>query len=122
MEANGGGSIVNTASGAGVKGFAGGAAYVAAKHGVVGLTKVAALDDATKGIRINAIAPGIIDTAMRERVFGAGQGGYDFAATQEPIGRLGRPEEIASAVLWLCSANAGFMIGHTLVMDGGQTV
>lgn len=122
MLTHGGGAIVNTASGAGIKGFAAGAAYGAAKHGLVGLTKVAALDYADQGIRINAIAPGIIDTPMRERVFGTGQDGYDTAATQEPIGRLGRPEEIASAVLWLCSANAAFMIGHTLVIDGGQTV
>jgi NAD(P)-dependent dehydrogenase (short-subunit alcohol dehydrogenase family) len=121
MKATGGGAIVNTSSGAGVKAFPGQAAYVAAKHAVVGLTRAAALDFAGQGIRINAVAPGIIDTPMRERVFGAGDEGYRNAAQQEPIGRLGVPEEIASAVLWLSSPGAAFTIGHTLVVDGGQT-
>lgn len=118
----GGGSIVNISSGAGVIGIEGQAAYAAAKHAVVGLTRSAGLDYGKEGIRVNAVAPGIIDTPMRQRVFGEGQEGWDAAAEAEPIGRPGRPEEIASAILWLSSANAGFMVGHVLVMDGGQTV
>ena len=122
MLERGGGAIVNASSGAGIKGFAGGAAYGASKHGVIGLTRCAALDYATSNIRINAICPGMIDTAMIERFTGGTTAGRAAAIEQEPIGRMGRPEEIAAAVAYLCSDDAAFAIGHALVLDGGQTV
>lgn len=118
---DGGGAIVNISSGAGVKGFPG-AAYCAAKHGVVGLTRSAALEYAETDLRINAVCPGIIDTEMIDRVFGDDEEGRQAAISQEPIGRKGRPEEIANAVLWQCSDAASFMVGHAMVVDGGQTV
>jgi len=119
---HGGGAIVNTSSGAGVVGIAGQAAYTAAKHGVVGLTKSAALDYARSGVRINVICPGIIATEMMDRFTGGTPEGHDRVIAQEPIGRMGSPEEIAAAVLWLCSDAAAFVIGHAMVIDGGQTV
>jgi NAD(P)-dependent dehydrogenase (short-subunit alcohol dehydrogenase family) len=121
MLQHGGGAIVNTSSGAGVIGFAGAAAYVAAKHAVVGLTKSAALDYAQANIRINAVCPGIIDTAMMQRVTADTAEGRDSVIAQEPVGRMGTPEEIAAAVVWLCSDAASFVIGHAIVIDGGQT-
>ena len=122
MLARGGGAIVNTSSGAGVMGIKGAAAYAAAKHAVIGLTRSAALDFASAGIRINAVCPGIIKTNMAVEVSGGTEDGLARMAAEEPIGRLGMPEEIASAVLWLCSSTAGFAIGHALVMDGGHTI
>jgi NAD(P)-dependent dehydrogenase (short-subunit alcohol dehydrogenase family) len=122
MLEQGGGAIVNTSSGAGVKGFAGQAAYCAAKYGIVGLSKAAALDYASQNIRVNAVCPGIIETPMMERFSGGTPEGRERVTSQEPVGRMGKPEEIAAAVLWLCSDAASFAIGHAMVVDGGQTV
>ena len=116
-----GGAIVNISSGAGVKGFPG-AAYCAAKHGVVGLTKSAALEYAETDLRINAVCPGIIDTEMMDRFTGGTEKGRQEVIDQEPIGRMGTPEEIADAVVWLCSDAAPFALGEAVVVDGGQTV
>ena len=122
----GGGTIVNTSSGAGIKGFAGGAAYNASKHAIIGLSKTAALDYAAQNIRINAVCPGIIDTPMMDRFGGNTPEGkareLAGAAAAQPIGRAGRAEEIAAAVLWLCSDAASFVTGSAMVVDGGQTV
>ncbi len=118
----GGGAIVNTSSGAGIIGIKGSPAYTTAKHGVIGLTKSAALDYAAQNIHINAVCPGYIDTPMMGRFTGGTDEGRAQVIAEEPIGRMGKPEEIAAAVVWLCSDAAAFMIGHAMVIDGGQTV
>src|SRR5438874_5237129 len=122
MLKNGGGAIVNTSSGAGVIGIKGSPAYTAAKHGVIGLTRAAALDYASQNIRVNAVCPGYIDTPMMDRFTGGTPEGRAKVISVEPIGRMGKPEEIAATVVWLCSDAAAFVIGHAMVVDGGQTV
>lgn len=115
-----GGAIVNCASVAGLVGFAGMNVYVASKHAVMGLTKCAALEYAAKGIRVNAVSPGGVETPMLERIAAEG----DFRAqlnAMHPIGRVGRPQEIAAGVVWLCSDEASFMTGQSLTLDGGMT-
>ena len=116
------GAIVNTSSGAGIIGIKGSPAYTAAKHGVIGLTKAAALDYAAQNIRVNAVCPGYIDTPMMGRFTGGTDEGRAQVIAEEPVGRMGTPEEIAAAVLWLCSDSSAFVVGHALVIDGGQTV
>ncbi len=105
-----------------MSGFRGQAAYAAASHGVIGFTRSAALDHAAEGIRVNAVCPGIVDTEIIRRFGETRPGGRDGLIADEPAGRLGRPEEIASAVLWLRSDDAAFTTGTALVVDGGRTV
>jgi NAD(P)-dependent dehydrogenase (short-subunit alcohol dehydrogenase family) len=118
LKQGGGGAIVNMASVAGLIGSAGAATYCASKHGVMGLTKAAALETARSGIRINVVCPAVIETPMGERVFGAPEM-KKFALGLHPIGRFGKPMEIAEAVVWMCSDHASFMTGQSLVLDGG---
>src|SRR5437660_9545752 len=118
----GGRAIVNTSSGAGVIGIKGNPAYTAAKHGVIGITRSAALDYAARNVRVNAVCPGYIDTPMMGRFTGGTSEGRAKVIAEEPVGRMAKPEEIAAAVIWLCSDAAAFMVGHAMVMDGGQTV
>ncbi len=119
MLKHGGGAIVNTSSAAGLLGFRGGSAYVASKHGVVGLTKTAALEYAKAGVRVNAVCPGAIDTPMMGRITGHKPHRAERMASSEPVGRMGSPEEIAEAVVWLCSDAASFVTGHAMSVDGG---
>jgi len=120
MMARGGGAIVNTASINGVVGNPGQPAYTAAKHGVVGLARHGALRWATAGIRVNAICPGVIDTAMTAPLL-TDPAMKALVDSMTPMGRMGKAEEIAEAVVWLCSPAASFVTGHALVVDGGAT-
>jgi NAD(P)-dependent dehydrogenase (short-subunit alcohol dehydrogenase family) len=113
-----GGTIVNMASVSGFIGAAGAATYSASKHGVMALTKSAALETARSGIRVNVVCPGIIETPMGERLWGAPEA-RKFGLSFHPIGRFGRPGEIANAVVWMCSDGASFMTGQSVVLDGG---
>ena len=122
MLETGGGAIVNTSSGAGIIGFPTMANYVAAKHGVIGLTKTAALEFATRGVRINAVCPGTAHTKMVDEWIGGDPAQEAQVAALHPIGRIAQPEEIAAAALWLCSPAASFVVGHALVVDGGYTI
>jgi len=121
MLKQGGGSIVNLASAAGLVGNPGSAAYGASKHGVIGLTKTGALEYARQKIRINAVCPGAIETPMLSRIFDVIPQRGARMADIEPVGRLGTPEEIAAAVLWLCSEDSSFVTGTALSVDGGLT-
>lgn len=119
MLKQGGGAIVNCSSVAGLVGFLGIPAYVASKHGIIGLTKTAALEYAKSNIRINSVCPGVIQTPMIERFIHGEAQIEKLLKEGEPVGRMGTPEEIASAVLWLCSGGASFVIGHSMAVDGG---
>jgi NAD(P)-dependent dehydrogenase (short-subunit alcohol dehydrogenase family) len=122
MKKNGvgvGGAIVNNSSVAGIMGFPQMAIYIASKHAVLGLTKSAALEYAKSGIRINAVAPGGVDTDMVERLTEDDKHWRETLTSMHPIGRLSNPEEIANAVVWLLSNSASFVLGHTLLVDGG---
>lgn len=123
MRKQGYGAIVNCSSIGGILGGAQRGTYHAAKHGVIGLTKSAALDYATQGIRINSVSPGLIHTPMADKMIEGGQKqALDEMLKTVPVGRLGRPEEIANAVVWLCSDGASLMVGHNLVVDGGYSI
>ena len=119
MLKHGSGAIVNTASALGLVGITKQPAYVASKHGVVGLTKTAALEYAKLGIRVNALCPGAINTPMLDRALSTQPQLAESVTSMEPVGRLGKPEEIAEAVVWLCSDAASFVTGHAMSVDGG---
>ena len=121
MRKQGSGAIVNNSSIGGLIGLPGRAIYHAAKHGVIGLTKSAALEYAARGITINAVCPGTINTPMVADMIAKDPEAMEGIMKMQPIGRLGTPEEVASAVLWLCSPGAAFVIGHALAIDGGFT-
>jgi NAD(P)-dependent dehydrogenase (short-subunit alcohol dehydrogenase family) len=121
MLERGGGAIVNCSSVAGLIGFPNLAIYIASKHAVIGLTKTAALEYSAQGIRINAVNPAVIDTEMVDRLAAGLNMEKNDLSTLHPIGRIGRVEEVAEAVLWLCSSKASFVTGHSLIVDGGFT-
>jgi NAD(P)-dependent dehydrogenase (short-subunit alcohol dehydrogenase family) len=120
LRADARGVIINTASVAGLRGSQGVSAYVASKHAVVGLTRAAALEYAREGIRVNSVAPGTIHTPMLDRFTAGDELMLEQFAKSEPMGRLGTPEEVAQAVLWLCSDDSSFVTGATLAVDGGR--
>jgi NAD(P)-dependent dehydrogenase (short-subunit alcohol dehydrogenase family) len=119
LKQGGGGTIVNMSSVAGLMGAAGAGVYCASKHGVIGLTRTAALEYAQSGIRINAVCPAVIETAMADRAFAAPEANKRILALH-PVGCFGKPMEVAEAVLWLCSSKSSFMTGHYIVLDGGM--
>jgi len=119
LKQGGGGAIVNMSSVAGLMGAAGAGVYVASKHGVIGLTRTAALEYSSKGIRVNAVCPAVIETAMADRAFGDPEVSKRVLA-EHPIGRFGKPIEIAEAVLWLASDKSSFVTGHYITLDGGM--
>jgi len=119
MLKQGKGAIVNCSSVAGLVGFQGLPAYVASKHGIIGLTKTAALECAKLGIRVNAVCPGVIQTPMIDRLTGKNQDAIEQFTGLEPVGRFGQPEEIANAVVWMCSDEAAFVTGDAMAVDGG---
>ena len=119
MVRQGSGVVVNTSSGAGVRGVAGGAAYAASKHAIIGLTRSAALDYAKQNIRVNAVLPGNVETPMMDRFTG---GDIQKAIDLEPVGRLGKPEEIADAVLWMSADLGAFVTGASISVDGGWSL
>ena len=120
MLRQGGGTIVNVASGAGLIGFPASSAYCASKHAVVGLTRSAAIDYAKRGVRINAVCPGGVDTRMVKALLQTDEGRAALTAAH-PVGRIGQPAEIADAIVWLSSPRSGFVVGATLPVDGGYT-
>ncbi|ALR04218.1 glucose 1-dehydrogenase [Xylella fastidiosa] len=122
MQRQGSGVIVNNASVGALTGNVGIGAYIASKHGVLGLTRAAALEYCKKGIRVNAVNPGTIDTQIARDVVGGSDEAFAKLGASAPIGRAGRPEEIASAVLWLCSPGDSYVIGEGLTVDGGYVV
>src|SRR5215470_13860342 len=122
MQRQGGGAIVNNASVGALSGNPGIGSYIASKHGVVGLTRTAALEYIKQGIRVNAVNPGLIDTQIARDVVSGDEQAYGEIAENAPIGRAGRADEIASAVLWLCSPDASYVVGHALTVDGGMTI
>lgn len=119
MLSQGAGVVVNTSSGAGIRGVAGGTSYAASKHAMISMTKSAAIDYAKRNIRVNAVLPGNIATPMMDRFT---EGDIQKAVDLEPVGRLGKPEEIAEAVLWMCSDLGGFVTGASIVVDGGWSL
>lgn len=121
MLAQGGGAIVNTASVAGLVGAPRHAIYAASKHAVLGLTRSAAAEYGKKGIRVNAVCPGVIRTAMLDRALGREPAWEQSLVDLHPIGRIGTVEEVADAVLWLCSGASSFVTGHALAVDGAMT-
>ncbi|MEO0835889.1 MAG: SDR family oxidoreductase [Cyanobacteria bacterium J06642_3] len=121
MVANGGGTIVNTSSIAGLIGYPGHAPYTASKHAVIGLTKTAALEYAQQGIRVNAVCPGATETSLLEGLAAGDSDTIEYMKSLHPIGRLAKPEEIANTVVWLCSDEASFILGQEIVIDGGFT-